>query len=243
MNDTQPGQLIVPHSSEDPKPPTPGVPEPDRPAEAPESAPAPNPLPEPAYPPQPAAPLAAPVALSTVEPIAPMQPSVEAPQPSPAYQAAVGDPNAISWTAAEFVEHQKSPGWFAALAGSAVVIAALAYLISRDNITTGVIVLTMLGFGLFAARRPHTLSYSISAFGLQIGQKQYAFHEFKAFSVTEEAATISIVFMPLKRFMPPLVIYLVPDIETKVVEVLSVFLPYEPHRADAVENLMRRIHF
>jgi hypothetical protein len=149
----------------------------------------------------------------------------------------------ISWTAAEFVEHAKSPAWYAALAGSAVVIAALAYLISRDNITTGVIVLVMIGFGFFAARRPRTMSYALDAFGLQIGQKEYAFHEFKTFSVTEEAATISIVFMPLKRFMPPLVIYLAPDIETKVVDFLSAFLPYEPHEADVIESLMRRIHF
>ncbi len=51
--------------------------------------------------------------------------------------------------------------------------------------------------------------------GLQIGVKSYGFQDFKTFSIAEEGAIVSIVFMPLKRFMPPLTIYVAPDMEDK----------------------------
>lgn len=124
-----------------------------------------------------------------------------------------------------------------------MVVAALAYLISHDKITTGVILLVMLGFGIAAARRPRTQQYRLSPGGLQIGGRAYSFHEFRTFSVTEDGSIVSIVFTPLKRFMPALTIYVAPDIEEQVVGFLSAFLPFERHKADAVDSLMRRIRF
>jgi hypothetical protein len=79
--------------------------------------------------------------------------------------------------------------------------------------------------------------------GLQIGTKLYGLQDFRSFAVTEESMSFSIVFMPLKRFMPPLTIYVTPDLENKVLSYLSQILPFEQHRQDAVDNLLKRIRF
>ncbi len=71
----------------------------------------------------------------------------------------------------------------------------------------------------------------------------YALQGFKSFSITEDGAIASIIFMPLKRFMPALTIYMAPDVEDKVVNYLSDVLPMERHRQDAVDSLLKRIRF
>ena len=149
----------------------------------------------------------------------------------------------LSWTAAEFVEHQKTTTWYMALGLVGVVITVVAYLISRDKITTGVVVFAIITFGLYAARKPRTQEYHLNAGGILAGNRAYALQDFKTFSITQEGATVSIVFMPLKRFMPPLTIYVAPDMEERVVAFLSSFMPFERHKPDAVDALMRRIRF
>jgi hypothetical protein len=69
----------------------------------------------------------------------------------------------------------------------------------------------------------------------------YMYQDFKTFSVSQEGGAISVIFMPLKRFMPPLTMYVSPDVGDNVVTFLSAFLPFEHHQPDMVETLMRRI--
>jgi hypothetical protein len=49
--------------------------------------------------------------------------------------------------------------------------------------------------------------------------------------------------MPLKRFMPPLTVYLAPEMEEQIVDFLAQLLPFERHRQDAVDGLLKRIRF
>jgi hypothetical protein len=224
MNDMQPGQTIVPHDPEEPKLPPTGAPEPERPVAQPDPVPAPSPSPEPAAPPT----GDWKTTVGLTDAAVPFTPA---------------DTSEINWTAAEFIEHSKSPGWYAALAGITIVLVAIVYLISRDRLSTGVVLLVMIGFGFYAAHRPGVQEYGLSAAGIRIGNKVYKLQDFKTFSVTDEGSVISVVFMPLKRFMPPLAVYVTPEIENQVINFLSTFLPFDPHHVDATENLMRRIRF
>jgi hypothetical protein len=99
----------------------------------------------------------------------------------------------------------------------------------------------MLGF--YAAHQPRQLEYEIGRRGLSIGGKYHGYDEFKSFSILPEGAFSSIVFMPLKRFAPPITIYYAPEDEEKILAVLSGSLPYEEPRRDAVDSLMKRIRF
>jgi hypothetical protein len=253
MEDMQPGQVIMPNPpSSAPQPPV-GAPEPERPEEG--GATTPTALPQ--------TDSVNPQAMAQAQPVAanPVQAEVPASYYAPvdnqsqsewqyrqeAAPALVAEPQAVgqdlSWTAAEFVAHHKGAAWYLALAGVACLLSAIVFLLTHDLFSTGVILFVLLLFGIYASRQPRMQQYGLDGMGLHVGPKTYTFREFKTFSVTEEGSVVSIILMPLKRFMPPLTIYVGPESEDAVVTMLSQYLPFELHKADAIDTLLRRIHF
>lgn len=152
-------------------------------------------------------------------------------------------PAEITWTASEFMAHEKSASWYTGLAAVAAMGCIVIYLITKDFLSVAVIVVGALVFGYYASHRPRELGYRLDQRGISIGPKIYGYDEFRNFSVVPEGAFSSIVFMPLKRFSLPISIYYAPEDEEKIVTLLSNQLPFEPPRRDAVESLMRRIRF
>lgn len=149
----------------------------------------------------------------------------------------------VSWTASEYIAHQKSFGWYALLALAALVLAGLTYLFSRDLVSTGLLVVIVIIFGMYGGRKPRTLPYSVDSRGVQIGQRFYAYGQFRSFSVMQEGPFSSIVLMPLRRFMPLMTIYYEPQDEDKIVKVVADHLPLAPHKRDAIDNFMHKIRF
>lgn len=217
-NQPAPGQVIAPGGAPQPAAPTPSP----APVPPPENKPSPPPPPPP--PPQPEHPPAA----------APF--SEEAPQQRP-------PEDHVTWTASEFIAHDKSAGWYFGLAGAAIVIAGLVYLVTRDTISALVVLVAAFALGILGARKPRQLQYQLSFEGVQVGSKYYDFNAFRSFSVVPEGAFSSVVFMPLKRFAPLLTIYYAPEDEEKIINLLSNRLPFEERKADAVDSLMRHIRF
>lgn len=241
MEEFKPGQVISPQDSAttpSPEPVVPaGAPEPERPSEQP-AAPSPNPLPE-STDPEPATAdvgwqFKAGAAESTY-------PGASGFNTSPAPSQANED--TIDWTAAEFIDHEKTSSWYGTLALVALVAAILAYLLTKDKLTTAIVILAAILLGVSAARKPQAQHYSLAPEGVLVGSKAYYYHDFKTFSIAKEGANTIVVFMPLKRFMPPLTIYVLPELEDKVTDFLASYLPFAEHKTDAVDNLMRRIRF
>jgi hypothetical protein len=151
--------------------------------------------------------------------------------------------DAITWSASEFIAHQKSFGWYSTLGAVALVAAAAVFLATNDKISTTVVLVAAVLLGVVAARKPRTLKYQVNGSGLTIGEKFYHYDTFRSFAVLDEGAFSSVVFIPLKRFMPLLTIYFEPKDEDKIVSILSDRLPMEVHKLDVVEQLMQRIRF
>lgn len=149
----------------------------------------------------------------------------------------------ITWTASEFVAHEKSAGWYGLLGLAAVAVAALVYLITRDYVSVSVVVVGAVVLGFYGATKPRQLEYRLDQQGLSIGAKRYTYNEFRSFAVVPEQAFSSIIFMPLKRFAVPIAIYYAPDDEERILGLLADRLPFEEAPRDAVGNLMRRIRF
>ncbi len=154
------------------------------------------------------------------------------------------DPDdSVSWSASEFIAHHKSASWYGVLGLATLVVAALVFLITRDKISTVVIIFVGIIFGISASRQPRTLGYRVDAAGLTIGPKLYAYEQFRAFAVMREDAFSSVVFMPLKRFTPLLTIYYDPKDEQHIIRILSDRLPLDTHKLDWIDQLMRRVRF
>src|SRR6266568_1571705 len=152
-------------------------------------------------------------------------------------------PDSIQWTASEFIAHQKSAGWYLVLAFSAIILAALTYLISHDLSSATVVIVVAIFLAAIAGHKPRELQYSVNPKGFTVGHRSYTYGMFKSFSIVQEGAFSSVLFMPLKRFMPPVTIYYLPEDESKVVEMLGAYLPLAPVRNDLLDKFLERIRF
>jgi hypothetical protein len=178
---------------------------------------------------------------------APVPPVSPAPTQTPAQPAQtpahVQSSTQVSWTASEFVAHHKNAGWYLALIGIIVLLAAAVFALTEDLVSTVVIAIVGISFGFFAARKPRELQYALDTSGIHMGEKFYPYSQFKSFSLVQEDAAQSVWLMPLKRFMPILTMYFDPNDQDKIASTLSNFLPFEEHQPDAVDRVMHRIRF
>ena len=188
-------------------------------------------------------------------PVTVMQPDVNAEPNSPIVEPAAAvnqipamtdpddDGETVTWTASEFVAHHKTVGWYAALAGGTAVITLLVYLITKEIISSSVVIFGGTALGYYAGRQPRQLQYQLSNSDLNIGERHYALDGFRSYGMVPEGAFTSIVFMPLKRFAPPTTIYFAPEDEDRITALLSSCLPYEEYAHDFIDAFMRRIRF
>lgn len=150
---------------------------------------------------------------------------------------------AVSWTASEFIAHEKAAGWYLLLAVATVALAAIVYFLTKDKITAGMVIFVAIMFGVVAARKPRVLDYEVGAAGVRIGSKLYPYQLLKSFSIVQEGAVSSVVLMPLRRFMPSLTLYYPPDQEEAVLDTLGGYLPQEERSSDPIDRLMRKVRF
>ncbi len=167
----------------------------------------------------------------------PLQATVD-PQPDQPNQAT---PPALS--AAQYVHHEKHALWYGLYVLGTLLLSAVVYFTTKDILSTIIVFVAILGLILFASRKPGVQAYTIDGDSLQIGQKVYYLHDFKAFSVVEEGAAAEVMLYPLKRLFPMVSVYVDPDQIDDLADYLSEYLPFEPHKSDAVDSLLRRIRF
>lgn len=191
------------------------------------------------------------------QPVAPVSPAplvTAEPETIPSYNQPVFDiendnptelpqVETISWSASEFIEHEKPHGWYAILAAGAILLSTILYFLVRDVVTVVVVGIATVLLGVVGARKPRSMNYALSQTGIQIGEKTYPYSIFKSFSMIEEGAIDSIQLMPLKRIMPPVSIYFPPEQGDQIFEILSAYLPHEDREHDPLDRLMKRLHF
>jgi hypothetical protein len=185
-----------------------------------------------------ASPPAPPVVQST-----PPESESSVPAEDPSQRDAIEISGAVSWTAPEFMAHDKSVSWYFGLTATAAIFAFFTYLISKDIISAAVVIVAAIVFGFYAAYKPRQSTYGLHEGGISINDKAYSYDDFKSFSIKPEGSHMNLTFMPLKRFATPLTIYYSPPDEEKIMKVLAARMPYEEPRRDATDSLMKRIRF
>jgi hypothetical protein len=150
----------------------------------------------------------------------------------------------VSWNALEFIVHEKSPLWYLALIVVTLGLASLVLILSHDKVSTVLIIIVGIIFGVVAGRRPRHLQYLLDSKGITINRASRRYSEFKSFAVVEENGLDTIIFMPLKRFTLPLTINVDTNETDAVITKLSDYLPNDQtHGHDAIDKFMQRIHF
>lgn len=151
--------------------------------------------------------------------------------------------DSLSWRAAEYMMHDKSSIWYGGMVLGSVLIAGIVYLLNRDIVTAVIVLLSLMGLTYYSARKPREQAFAVSTDSVRVGSNYYALQDFRSFSITEDPSSISLVLVPLKRFMPAINISVPADYKDAVVDLVSKTLPHEQRKPDVIDNLMRRIRF
>ncbi len=149
----------------------------------------------------------------------------------------------VSWSASEYINHEKSSTWHGILFVSAGAITFIVFLISRDILASIVILLSATAMSVYARKQPQTKLYSLDDQGVSVDGRSYPYSMFKSFSVVEEGSINSIWLKPIQRLSPTTVIYFPPDEGDNITELLSYFLPFEEKGLDTIDRLTKRIRF
>lgn len=153
------------------------------------------------------------------------------------------DSRQISWSASEFIAHEKDFLWFALLGIGTALLMATVFFLTRDYVSTAVVLLVAVLFGVYGMHKPKVRQYGIDEHGIRIDAQQFPYDSFKSFTVIQEGGIRSIELMPLRRFMPFITIYMDPADEEDIIGTLSDYLPFEQREQALVDKLMRRLRF
>lgn len=169
----------------------------------------------------------------------------EVPKPQAASPPPAKPPtdNAFSWTASEFIDHNKGSSWYLMLFAITAGLATGAYFLTKEYFTVGIIVVLGIIVALYARQKPKQVTYELSNSGLRIGEKLYPYNLFKSFSLVNDGALNSIQFTPLKKLMPPISAFYQAADEEKITDILSQHLPFEESKPDSISRLSRRLRF
>ena len=94
-----------------------------------------------------------------------------------------------------------------------------------------------------SARKPRQETYTLEREYLHVGAKSYSLQDFKAFTVDEESPILNVTLLPLRRLLPAITVYVDELHEQDVLDYFADFLPSEPHKIDAIDRILRRLHF
>ena len=149
----------------------------------------------------------------------------------------------ISWTASEFIEHNRGKTWYLLLVVSTFGLAVLVYFLTKDMFGALIIVVLGMIVASIAHRKPRQIGYGLSSRGIVIGDKNYSYKEFKSFAIVRDGALTSLVLVPLKKFAAPISVFFDPDDEKKIISILGDHLPLEQRSADHIDSLSRKLRF
>lgn len=148
----------------------------------------------------------------------------------------------FSWRAPEFVYTNKPVGWFVGL-GAFIVLLIVIAIFTRQWI--GIVVLALMGIviGIWANRKPRTLEYKISNYGVVVENKKYLFDDFKAFYEIMDYNQKTVDLVPAKRFGTLVSLPLATADADEIEDVLSKMIPKIIHTEDPIERLTRKLRF
>jgi len=154
-----------------------------------------------------------------------------------------GSDGSITWTASEFVYHQKNAKWYLVFFALTVVLSGGLWLLMKNLTTIITIVVAAVALVYAATKKPRELEYKIDGNSLSIANKSFPLAEFKSFTVVHQDGFSSLVFSPLKRFNLSITIYYDPADEQKILDLLSSRVPMEEKKRDWIDQLMWKIRY
>ncbi|MEI9913685.1 MAG: hypothetical protein WDN66_01640 [Candidatus Saccharibacteria bacterium] len=149
----------------------------------------------------------------------------------------------FNWSAPNSYSSSKSFNWYLILIVCTLVLTAAVFFITKDKITTAVIVVSGLLVGVYAAKKPKNVNYQLTKYGFAVNGRHYRFGEFRSYTIVSHGSNRSAVLTPLKRFVPYMYINFASDMEQEISNSLADVLPQDISHKDTLDNVLRKIGF
>lgn len=255
MNDNQiqPGQTYTPGGQMTPPPPQTSAPPVDT------VTPSPQPAAPEAMPPQPAAPVAPPAMPPTMPPASQATPRQDEPTANVdhtalehAKESQQANPNEqqnlepeevlFSWNAPEFTYISKPAGWYGILALVCLVLCGgLIYF--RQWVAVAMVLVMGLAMAVVGSRRPRNLNYTVTNYGIYVGEKAYPFDDFRAHYEGNDYGQKVLELVPTKRFSPMVSVPVLPQNHDAIFEAIGAVLPKTEPTNNPIDKLFTFFRF
>lgn len=147
----------------------------------------------------------------------------------------------VAWEATEYVQHDKNALWFSLFGLVVLGLIALAIFLIKSWTFVVLIAVMAVAVVVYALRPPRVLRYTLSTQGIHVGEKLYAFSDFKAFGIVRDGDAYFVMLVPNKRFMPAVSIYFPEESGEVIVDTLGSRLPMRDLHLDAIDTIVRKL--
>lgn len=147
-----------------------------------------------------------------------------------------------SWNAPEFTYISKPAGWYGVVALVAIVLAGgLAYF--RQWVTVVLVLVMGLAMAVVGSRRPRTLNYTITNYGVYVGEKPYSYDNFKAHYEGNDYGQKVLELVPTKRFAPLVSLPVPPQQEADIFALIGEMVPKTEPTNNFVDKIFTYFRF
>jgi hypothetical protein len=148
----------------------------------------------------------------------------------------------LSWTAPEFIKHEKSAGWFWALGiiGVALVVVSL---MMQNYLFILIVILAAFLIYIQAKKRPTNIRVTLTNKGIIINDKEYAYSDLRSFWIFEEPEIECLSLISKKLTQPQIQIPFGEQNPKKIREILIKFITEKEQEEPLIDAIARKIKF
>lgn len=144
----------------------------------------------------------------------------------------------VSWSAHEYIHHEKGTMWFVLFAVIIIALIGLSVWIQAWSFTILTVVIAVVVV-VYSRRPPRELGYSLTEDGLMIDNDLHKFDDFKSFGVIQDGEHFSVMLIPTQRFQPGITVYFPEESGEAIVDALGSRLPMKELHLDAIDRVVR----
>jgi hypothetical protein len=181
-----------------------------------------------------------------LEPSDPMTPDFNNPtddvidQPA-AMPQATEDEALLRWQATEYVDHDRTTGWYVMLGVICLILVVVAVLLMKSWTFALLIPVMAVALVVYTRRPPALLNYTLSRKGLYVNDHLYTYDTFRGFSVVNHGNQHVANLIPRKRFQMAQTVYFPEEVGEPLVDMLAARMPMQEAKPDIFDRIIARL--
>ena len=147
----------------------------------------------------------------------------------------------LRWQATEYVDHDRTVGWYVMLGVICLILVAVAVLFMKSWTFALLIPVMAVALVVYTRRPPALLNYTLSRKGLYVNDHLYAYDTFRGFSVVNHGNQHIANLIPRKRFQMAQTVHFPEEVGEPLVDMLAARMPMQEAKPDIFDRIITRL--